>query len=77
MSVYDMAIPRGLFRAVQDDEAAAETRRRIAEMLRNGEAVNINHEGVLHTPGSRDGARSSGNVVDGEVELVIPSGKLA
>lgn len=79
MPMISTIVPKGRFRYGADDSAAAAERKRIAEMLRTGQPVNINTTGTMHMP-HPDGmqARSnSNNVVDGEVELVVPTGKLA
>ena len=57
-----------------DDSAAAAQRRRIAEMLRKGEDVVVSRNGTLHERGQ---VPAGEEIVDGEVELVVPAGKLA
>lgn len=81
MIVSSIRIPAGRLGASADDKAAEMQRKRIAEMLRKGEVVTINQDGVLHAPGQEvrtsSGMGGSGRVVPGEVELIVPSGKLA
>ena len=81
MSSSQIIIPWGKLGVSADDKAAEEQRKRIAEMLRNGEAVSINQAGVLHAPGEEipasPGMSGPGQVVQGDVELVVPTGKLA
>ena len=85
-----IAIPICSLRApATDDNAAAERRRRIAEMLRNGDEVMVNPNGTLHEPGRAAPDGSAGLPVgmtsstcaapsdEAQVELVIPTGKLA
>lgn len=73
-----IAIPICSLRApATDDNAAAERRRRIAEMLRNGDEVMVNPNGTLHEPGRAAPDGSAAPSDEAQVELVIPTGKLA
>lgn len=80
MPLPNLVIPCGCFRANTDDAAAAAQRRRIAQMLRNGQTVNISSTGTVHMPGQQanvsqgTGARRT---TTGTAELVVPEGKLA
>lgn len=75
------AIPKGRLSASTDDRAAAEQRRIIAQRLASGQTVNINSAGVVHAPGQNISAapvmQAGGRIVNGEVELAVPQGKLA
>lgn len=64
-------VPYGAM-AVTDDEAAAAQRRLIAERLRNGQDVTIGAGGVAQNPDA-----PGHHTVPGQVELVVPTGKLA
>lgn len=79
MITATLTIPQGRLCATTDDDAAAQQRRRIAQMLRNGQTVSINSNGTVHQPGQAANAAAGNNqhVVEGEVELVVPKGKLA
>lgn len=80
MDCTSIHIPLGRMSANTDDKAAEEQRKRIAEMLRRGETVTISQEGVLHAPNqaqSPSAGNGRGRTVHGDVELVVPSGKLA
>lgn len=81
MSHSTLFIPLGQLSASTDDAAARAQRKRIAEMLRKGETVSISSDGVLHEPGQGANPASTADgqrpVVPGEVELIVPSGKLA
>jgi len=76
-----LVVPQGRFCATPDDSAAAAERRRIAENLRNGNPVSISSDGTVHQPGRTvEGAVEVVNgqgVTSGDVELVVPTGKLA
>lgn len=74
-----LCVPAGACATPQtDDSAAAAERRRIAERLRKGEDVVVNQRGTLHEPGvAPDGSPADDEYVDGDVELVVPAGKLA
>ena len=60
-----------------DDNAAAEQRRRIAEMLRNNEPISVSHTGTVHSANETPDGTPVEEVVDGEVEVFVPKGVLA
>ena len=81
MRTHSIAVPVGRFCAGQNDAAAAQERRRIAEMLRNGQTVEINSAGTMQRPGATVPPKATtggtGRVVSGTATLKVPSGKLA
>ena len=81
MSELTVYVPKARLCADRDDAAAQARRKRIAEMLRDGQPVSINSDGVVHANGQAASASSrmsgAGHVVQGDVELVVPTGKLA
>lgn len=71
-------VPAGMTAAPSnDDNAAAAQRRRIAEMLRNNEPINVSHAGTVHSATETPDGTPVEEVVDGEVEVFVPKGVLA
>lgn len=71
-------LPAGALAApANDDNAAAAQRKRIAEMLRNGETVRVTNSGMLHSDNVTPDGTPTEEIVDGDVEVYVPKGVLA
>lgn len=71
-------VPAGKLAAPSnDDNAAAAQRRRIAEMLRNNEPINVSHSGTIHSANETPDGTPVEEIVDGAVEVFVPEGVLA